>query len=158
MLFTILILVHVASSFFWGGGVLIGGLFFVPSIMEAGPGGGAVMAGVIKRHYTARMTGASIVAIVSGIWLYALRFSPAWALSPEGLVLALGGLLALSAWGIGTFRQKPLALAMGALAREGRHHEIPPLAAKLERHAKIAAWHVVAVILLMAGHSLASAF
>ena len=156
MEYSALILVHVLSAFVWGGGVVVAGFFFIPSILEAGPGGGAVMGGVMKRKYSVYMTIAGVLAILSGLRLYSLRFSAAWIVTPEGIVLTLGGLLGLSAFAIGMFRQKPLAEKMGLLAKEGRGAEIPAVAAQLAKYAKIAAWHLIAVIILMAGHSLAS--
>ena len=159
MEYGILLLVHVLGSFVWGGGVLIAGFFFVPSILEAGPGGGAVMGGVMKRKYTVYMTLSSILAILSGLRLYALRFgggSAPW--NAERITLTLGALMGLSLFFIGLVRQRPLAEKMGLLAREGRGAEIPAVAAQLAKIAKVSAWHVVAIIILMAGHSLATQF
>ena len=156
MEYGVLVLVHVLCAFIWGGGVLITGFYFVPSILESGPGGGAVMAGVMKRKYSLIMGVTSILAILTGLRLYAIRFSPAWVATSEGIVLTLGALLGLSAWGIGAFRQRPLAEKLGLLAKEGRHAEIPATAAQLARIARVGAWHIVAVIVLMAGHSLAA--
>jgi hypothetical protein len=158
MEFSILILVHVAFGLFWGGGLLVGGFFLVPSILEAGPSGGAVMAGMMKRRYSLAMTLSAALALLSGLRLYALRYSPEWLVSSEGIVLTLGGLLAISAWAIGLFRQRPLAEKMAALVQEGRPAEIPAVAARFAKTARIAAWHMVAVLVLMAGHRLAAFF
>src|SRR6187551_3303644 len=126
MEYAALILVHVASAFVWGGGVLIAGFFFVPAILEAGPGGGAVMGGVMKRKYSEILLATGFLTILSGLRLYFIRAAaPGWGGSPEGMVLALGGLLAISALAIGLFRQRPLAMKMGKLAAEGRGAEIP---------------------------------
>lgn len=156
MEYSALLLVHVLSSFIWGGGVVITGFFFIPAILEAGPAGGAVMGGIMKRKYGVYMTIAGVLAVLSGLRLYSIRFSAAWLSTPEGIVLTLGGLLGLSAFGIGVFRQKPLAEKMALLAKEGRGAEIPVVAARLTKLAKVAAWHIVAVIILMAGKSLAA--
>lgn len=156
MEYGILVLLHVCGSFVWGGGLIIAGFFFIPSILEAGPGGGAVMGGVMKRKYSVILSIASFVTILTGLRLYSLRFSAEWVTKPEGIALTLGGLLGLSVFAIGFIRQKPLAEKMARLAKEGRGAEIPPVAAQLAKYARIAAWHAVAVIVLMAGHSLAS--
>ena len=156
MEYGILILLHVVSSFIWGGGVLISGFFYIPAVLEAGPGGGAVVGGIMKRKYGLIMTVASFIALLSGFRLYGIRFGNGAPWNPERIVLTLGVLLGLSVFAIGMFRQKPLAEKLGLLAKEGRGAEIPAVAAQLTRYAKIAAWHIVAVIILMAGHSLAS--
>ena len=49
MEFPVLILIHVVFGIFWAGGAIVLGLFVVPAVLDAGPAGGAVMAGVVKR-------------------------------------------------------------------------------------------------------------
>src|SRR5258708_3291873 len=128
--FQILILVHVVSSLIWGASAILGGFFLVPAMLEAGPAGGQVMGGMMKRGYTPFIGISAVLALVSGVWLYSLRFSPAWAATPEGIVLSLGGLLGISAWAIGLTRMRPLSEKMGKLSQEGRHQEIPAVAAQ----------------------------
>jgi hypothetical protein len=152
----ILVFLHVATGIFWGGSLLFTGFFLIPSILEAGPGGGAVMAGVMKRGYSKAMSIAAIVSILSGLRLYYLRFQGGGIATPEGIVLTLGGLLGLGAWALGLFKQRPLAEKMAALVKEGRGAEVPPVAAQFAKIAKVTAWHVVAVVVLMAGHRLAA--
>ncbi len=154
MEYPLLIFVHLLSGAFWGVNVVIAGFFLVPAVQEAGPGGGAVMGGIMKRKYSQVMGIAGILALLSGLRLYGLRFSPEWALSAEGLVLGLGGLLALSALGMGFFRQRVLSEQMAKLAQQGRQAEMGPLAQQMAKTARVMAWHVVAVFVLMAGHGL----
>jgi hypothetical protein len=154
--YAVLILIHVASAIFWGGTLMVWGFFVIPSILEAGPGGGQVVAGLMKRKFSQVMVAMGGLTILSGLCLYYLRFSTAWLGTVEGMRLSLGGLLALSAYGLGIFRQKPLAEKMAALSKEGRGAEIPPVAAQLAKVAKVVAWHVVAVVVLMAGFRLSA--
>jgi uncharacterized membrane protein len=156
MEFSILILVHVASGILWGGGVLVTSFFLVPALLEAGPGGGAVMAGLLKRKFNPFLAVNGLLAALSGLRLYSIRFSSAWLGTSEGIVLTLGGLLAFSALFIGAARLRPLGEQMGALAQAGKHQEIPPVAARLRKLSQVQGWHVVAIILLMAGHRLAA--
>ncbi len=156
MEYPILAFIHVVCGVFWGGVIIFNGFLLIPSILEAGPGGGAVMGGLMKRKFAVVMAITAILSILSGLRLYHLRFSPEWVQTPEGMVLTLGGLLGLSAWAIGLFRQKPLAEKMAALVKEGRGAEVPAVAAQLAKVAKITAWHVVAVVILMAGHRVAA--
>src|SRR5262245_22697536 len=101
MEFPFLILLHVAFGIVWAGGAIVLGLFVLPSILDAGPGGGAVMAGVVKRRMPIVLTMAAALVVLTGLRLYMLRFSVGWLTSPEGLVLSLGALLGLGAFGIG---------------------------------------------------------
>ena len=158
MAFQILVLVHVVSSLIWGAGAILSGFFLIPAMLEAGQAGGEVMGGMMKRGYSPFLGISAVLALISGLSLYYLRFSPAWLGSSEGIVLSLGGLLGLSAWFIGLTRVRPLGEKMGLLAQEGRHKEIPPVAAQLARSGKVVAWHLVAVLVLMAGHGVASLF
>lgn len=158
MEYSALILIHVAAGIVWGGGVLINGFFLIPAVLEAGPAGGTVMAALVRRHYSPYLVTAAVLALLSGLRLYQLRFSLAWLGTAEGAVLTLGGLLAISAWAIGLFRQKPLAAQMAQLAQQGRHDELPAVATRFVRYARLSAWHLVAVVLLMAGHRLAALF
>jgi hypothetical protein len=147
---------HICCGAFWGINVILAGFFLVPAVQEAGPGGGAVMGGIMKRKFSQVMTITGLLAMLSGIALYSMRFSPQWALSPEGLVLLVGGLLALSALGMGVARQRPLAEKLALLAKEGRQAEMGPVAADMAKTARIMAWHVVALLLLMTAHRAAS--
>src|SRR5258708_2869197 len=100
MEYPVLVLVHVALAIFWGGGILIAGFFLVPSILDAGPAGGAVMAGMVKRRFPQIMVIAGALTLLSGGRLYWLHFSPEWLKTGEGMALSLGGLLAISAFAI----------------------------------------------------------
>ena len=50
MEFSTLLLLHVFFGILWAGGAIAVGFFVVPSVMDAGPAGGAVMAGMLKRR------------------------------------------------------------------------------------------------------------
>ena len=47
MEYLILIFLHVLFGIFWAGGAIVAGFFIFPSVLDAGPAGGAVMAGVV---------------------------------------------------------------------------------------------------------------
>ena len=55
-----LIFLHVAFGVLWAGGAIVLGLFIVPSVMDAGPAGGAVMAGVVKRRMPVVLSAAAV--------------------------------------------------------------------------------------------------
>jgi uncharacterized membrane protein len=162
--FSILLLVHVFFGILWGGGAIAAGFFIIPSVLEAGPGGGTVMAGVMKRRFPLLMSVAALLVVLSGLRLYSLRFSTAFLGTPEGIALTLGGVLGLGAFVLGVFVQRPTAQKLGDLgaqisARGGpptpeQAAEMQALRGRLGRVARLTAWHVVFASLLMAAHRL----
>jgi uncharacterized membrane protein len=166
MEFPFLILLHVAFGILWAGGGAVLGLFVVPAVLDAGPAGGAVMAGAIKRRMPLLLTLSAAIVVLTGVRLYMLRFSTAWLGTPEGIVLSLGAVLGLGAFVLGVFVQKPTAERLGALAAEVARSGAPPtpaqsgelreLQARLRRVARLTAWHLVGAALFMASHRLAS--
>ena len=166
MEFPVLILLHVAFGILWAGGAVVLGLFVLPAVLEAGPAGGAVMAGVVKRRMPIVLTLAAALVVLTGLRLYMLRFSMAWLTSPEGLVLTFGAVLGLGGFVLGVFVQKPTAERLALLGLQVAQSGGPPTAAqagelrdlqaKLRRVARLMAWHLVGASLLMASHRLAS--
>ena len=166
MEYTSLLLLHVFFGIIWGGGAIAIGFFVLPAVFEAGPAGGAVMAGVVKRRFPVVMTASGFVVVLTGLRLYMLRFDPSWLNSPEGIVLSLGGLFGIGALAIGFFVQKPTVEKLGALAGRIAASGAPPtpeqaaemnvLRARVGRMGKVIGWHLVAAALLMASHTLAA--
>jgi hypothetical protein len=162
-----LIFLHVLFGIVWAGGTVAVAFFFIPSLAEAGAGGGAVMAGVLKRGFPIAMTVSGAITVLSGVRIYMLRFSTGWLMTPEGLALTLGGLLGLGALGIGVFVQKPTAQRIGALGAQIAASGAPPtpaqaselqaLRAKMTRLGYVIGWHLLAASVLMASHRLLAA-
>jgi len=163
-----LIFLHVAFGILWAGGAIVLGLFIVPSVMDAGPAGGAVMAGVVKRRMPVVLSAAAVIVVLTGLRLFTIRYTSAWLGTPEGLVIALGGVLGIGAFVLGIFIQRPLVVRMGALAARIAASGAPPTAeqgaelaamrVRLRRVAALTAWHLVGAALLMSMHRLATAF
>lgn len=166
MEFASLLLLHIFFAILWAGGAVAAGFFIIPSVLEAGPGGGAVMAGVLKRRFPIVMTVSGLLVVLTGLRLYTMRFSTAFLGTPEGIVLSLGGLLGLGAFFIGVFVQKPTAERLGALGAElaaagsppspAQAAELAALRTRLGKVAKLTGWHLIASALLMASHRLAA--
>ena len=168
MEYLILIFLHVAVGIFWAGAGVALGLFVLPSVLEAGPAGGAVMAQVAKRRLPLVMTLAGIVVVLTGLRLYMVRFTPGFLMTTEGLVLTLGALFGLGALTIGYFVQRPTAQKLGALSGRIAASGAPPtpdqtremqdLRRRLRTAGALTAWHLVAASVLMASHRLATTF
>jgi hypothetical protein len=161
-----LLLLHVFFGILWAGGAVAAGLFVIPSVFEAGPGGGPVMAGILKRRFPIAMTLSGAIVVLTGLRLYSLLVSGAWIVTPQGIVLSLGGLAGIGAFIIGFLVQKPTAERLGALAAQVAGAGKPPTpdqAAELERLrtrlakvAKVTSWHLIVAAVLMASHRLAA--
>lgn len=166
MEFSTLLLLHVFFGIVWAGGAVAAGLFLVPSVLEAGPGGGAVMAGMLKRRFPMLMSVSGILVILSGLRLYSIRFSTAFLGTPEGVALTLGALLGLAAFVMGIAVQRPTAARLGALGAQisagggspapGQAQEMEALRERLARAARVTAWLVLLSSFLMASHRLAA--
>ena len=164
MEYATLILLHVFFGILWAGGAIAAGFFIIPAVLEAGPGGGAVMAGVVKRRFPIVMTASALLVVLSGLRLYTVQVSSSWIATPQGIVLSLGGVLGLGAFFIGVFVQKPTAERLGALSAEvaaaggpptpAQAAELQALRQRLGKVARLTAWHLIVASLLMAGHRL----
>jgi hypothetical protein len=163
--YTLTVLVHIFFGILWAGGAIALGFFVIPSVVEAGPAGGAVMGGMVgKRKLPHVYTGFAIMSVLSGLYLLYIRSNgnPAFWGSKEGIVLSLGALLALGGFGIAMAAQRPAALQLGALAGQIAAQGTPPTAeqgakmaalrAKLEKAARLQAIHLTAAMLCMASH------
>jgi uncharacterized membrane protein len=162
----ILILLHVTFAIVWGGGAIVAGFFLIPSMNEAGPASGAVMAGMIQRRFPMLMTVSGLIVILTGIRLYTMQVSAAWIATPRGIVLTLGALAGLGAFLIGVIAQKPTAERLGKLAAAVGAAGKPPtpeqaaemqaLRTRLAKVARVTGWHMLAAVLLMAANRLAA--
>jgi uncharacterized membrane protein len=166
MEYLVLVFLHVCFGIVWAGGVMATGFFVVPAVIEAGPPGGAVMAGVVRRRFPLVMVTAATIVVLSGARLYMLRFSTEWLVTPQGLVLTLGAILALGAYVLGVFVQRPLINRVGVLAGQiaaaggptaQQTAEMQALRLRLKKIAGLTAWHLVGAVLLMTLNRLAAA-
>jgi uncharacterized membrane protein len=162
-----LILIHVACGVVWAGGVISMGFFIIPAVMEAGPSGGAVMGGVVKRKFPVVMVSLAVLVVLTGLRMYMVRFSSAWLGTPEGIVLTLGGLAGIAALGIGIGIQKPATERMAALGAQIAAAGVPPTAeqaaelaalrARVLKIGRVLAVHLIVAVLCMASHRLFAA-
>jgi uncharacterized membrane protein len=164
MEYHVLLFLHVLSAIVWAGGVITLSFFIVPSVLDAGPAGGAVMAQVTKRKMPTVLITAAIVVVITGLRLYMKAFVPGWLATPHGIVLTLGAILGLGGFVIGVFVQRPLVDRLTALAAKVAASGAPPTAAqaaelqsmrdRLRRIARITGLHLLGAATLMSIHRL----
>jgi uncharacterized membrane protein len=163
-----LIFLHVAFGILWAGGAIAVSLFVIPAVVDAGPAGGAVMAGVLRRRLPTFLSIGAIIVVLTGVRLYMIRFTTAWLMTGEGLVITIGAVLGLGAFVIGFFIQRPLATKLGqmagAIAAAGtpptpaQAEELAAMRTRLVRVAALTGWHLIGAVVLMSAHRLATAF
>lgn len=167
MLFASLIFIHIFFASLWAMGAFIVGFFVVPAVLKAGPGGGAVLGGlVVKRQFFNAMALWSLLAVASGLALWALDFNAKggldWLKRPDGAVLTVAALGALHAFVKGLLVQRPTAQKLAALlAQLGQANgkpdpalveELQATQVKLAKLARGAAFELLGVAALMALH------
>ena len=159
----ILRLVHVIGGIFWVGAMFFVFRFLAPSIAEAGPDGGKVMAGITRRGFMQVMPVISILTLLSGIWLYwraSAGFSRVYLMSGPGHVYAIGGLLAIIAFILGVTVSRPAMMKGMALgkamenASPAERETMMATAASLRARGETVG-NVIAVLLILAAVAMA---
>ncbi len=113
--------VHIVAGAFWVGGVFLNAVFLIPSIMAAGPAGGAVMKEMVQRRLPVFMNIVMGTSIFSGIWLYGWNsdgFHLAWIVTGTGLTFTFGALCAIATAAIGGIMIVPAVKRLGQLGAE----------------------------------------
>ena len=114
-------LIHVVGGIFWVGAVVFVTLFLMPSLAEAGPDAGKVMAGLNKRKFMVVMPIVGILVILSGLYLYSIAsggFDHHYLESRPGHTYAFGGIFAILAFIVGVVVTRP-AMMKAAKMSEG---------------------------------------
>lgn len=95
----ILRLVHIVGGVFWVGSSMISTFFLSPAVAATGDSGQKFMAHLVtKAGISTRITGAAILTVLAGGWLYWIDsggLTSAWQYSGAGIGFGIGGFLAL---------------------------------------------------------------
>ena len=155
---------HVVCGILWVGGAVFSGLFMFPSVQEAGPAGGQVMQGLLKRKVPVIMSILALLTILAGVrllWRASVGFDGRYFASPVGMTFATAGAIAILAFLHGLATARPIAGKIAAVMaqmpqpganKEALGAEAKALQAKLAKHMRITA---VLLILASAGMALA---
>lgn len=117
----ILRIVHVLCGTFWVGSMLFTSIFLLPSIREAGPAAGAVMAGFQKRKLMVVIPIVALLTLLSGfrlIWIISNGFAPEFFETARGWTFSVAGSLALLAFIIGMVVNRPANIRMTAVGQQ----------------------------------------
>lgn len=146
---------HVVLGVFWAGTLLFLALFLGPSIRDAGPAGGAVMAGLMKRRFMDLLPAAAVLTVLSGLWLFwraSTSGAPGYMRSGPGMAYQIGGTAALLAIILGITIVRPstlraMALSQAAASATGDEQKSTMAAAQAHRLKAAATTRWVALLL-----------
>lgn len=128
-------LLHIVLGAFWFGAVMLFTFFVLPSIAEAGPAGGQVMAGMARRRYLDIMPVTGVLTILSGFALYwrdSAGFTAPWVQSMASMAYLTGAVAAIATLTVGLSIMRPGAAKVTALmAKAAATAEGPERAALL---------------------------
>ncbi len=158
-------LVHILGGIFWVGSMVFNAVFLFPAIRDAGPDGGKVAAGVMKRGFPVITPIVAILVMLSGLWMYSrasMGFDKVYMSSPVGMAFGTGAVFAILAFLVGMIVTRPAMMNAMALRQAAAQ------AAPAERDAKMAeaqaqqvratgSGNVVAILLVCAAAAMAVA-
>ena len=151
-------LIHIVCGVFWAGATLYLAGFVAPAVRALGPDGSKFMQQLSKTNRLPLvMNIAGTLTVVGGILLvYELSggFQPTWFGSNYGMVLSVGGVLALIAYLIGLTVSLPTIYRMNAIGKILAASEAPPSVSQQQELQKLrkklfTAVNIVAVLLLL---------
>jgi uncharacterized membrane protein len=113
---------HVGLGAFWVGTVLFNAAFLMPAMRDAGPDAAKVAAGLMKRRFMQVLPAASMLTLLSGIYLYwrlSAGFSVAYMTTPAGATYLIGGVAAIVGFAIGAGVVRPAMMRAAELTQAG---------------------------------------
>ena len=150
MLQLILRFSHVFFGALWVGMMVMNTFFVGPAVEEAGPDGGKVMAGLMRRRVVTLMPLFALITLVSGFWLFS-RFGKGFMASGMGKTFALGGAVALLAFVIGMAAARPAMIRAQKLAQAGGDmQEVQRLRARANSLGRVVGWLLMLALAAMA--------
>lgn len=114
-------IIHVLGGVIWVGSMFFMSVFLVPSMTEAGPEAGKVMAALNRRKWMIIIPIIALLTMLSGIWLLwrvSSGFNPAYMHSGPGRTYQLGGGLAILGFVVGLTMTRPAMVKVGKLTAE----------------------------------------
>ena len=111
-------IIHVLGGVIWVGSMFFISMFLIPSMTEAGPDAGKVMAALNRRKFMIVIPIIALLTMLSGIWLYwrvSMGFNSAYMSSGPGRAYGLGATMAIVAFLIGMTITRPAMVKMNNL-------------------------------------------
>lgn len=150
----ILRLLHITCGVFWGGAAIYLAVFVAPAVKALGPEGGKFMQQLARTNkLPIVMNITSTITILAGvllIWKLSGGFQYDWMVTPHGLILNVGALLAIIAYFEGQFIIRPTVLRISKLSQQiGSGQPTSEQAQRLIIYRKriLSAYNIVAILL-----------
>ena len=109
----VLRLVHILGGMIWVGSGIFNSFFLLPTLAQAGPAAGQVIAGLQRRRLFTILPIVALLTILSGVRLMQITsagFSPAYFASASGRTYAWSGVFAIVGFLVGVFVARPAAM------------------------------------------------
>ena len=161
----VLRLVHILGGMIWVGSGIFNSFFLLPTLAQAGPAAGQVIAGLQRRRLFTILPIVALLTILSGVRLMQITsagFSPAYFASASGRTYAWSGVAAIVCFLIGVLIARPAAMRaakVGAAMATASDADRTSQAATLERYRRTSSitssLSVALVVLAAAGMAVA---
>lgn len=109
----VLRLVHILGGMIWVGSGIFTSFFLLPTLAQAGPAAGQVIAGLQRRRLFTILPIVALLTILSGVRLMQITsagFSPAYFASTSGRTYAWSGVAAIVGFLVSVFIARPAAM------------------------------------------------
>ena len=146
--------IHILCGAFWVGALVFNAAFLVPAMGEAGPGGAAVGAALLRRGFATVLPVMAVLTLLSGLWLYSrasFGFQSVYLGSGPGMAYGIGGAIAVGAFAYA------LAVARPAMIRSMALGQAPAEAEPAVRERQLAEAQAVRARAAKAGNIVAAA-
>lgn len=141
---------HVFFGALWVGMMVMNTFFVGPAVEEAGPEGGKVMAGLMRRRVVMLMPLFALITLISGFWLFS-RFGRGIMATVMGKAFAFGGATALVAFIIGMAAARPAMMQAQRLAQSGGAiQDVQRLRARANSLGRVVGWLLMLALATMA--------
>ena len=157
----ILRLIHIFSGIFWVGTNFFSLFFLTPSVIAAGPAGGAVMGRLASSRFPVVIGTAAVLTIVAGsllFWKDSSGLQTDFLFSPVGITISIGALSGILAAVVSLGFQLPITLRMAAISKEIQASGNPPTPAHMQelqalqkRMPVVSRWGVVLMVIAVIG-------
>ncbi len=160
---TILRLLHIVAGLIWVGAGIIVSMYFEPALAKSGVDTSKVMQALYtKTSFSKLLPIVSITTTVAGLILFYMvtnGFSDVnFMRSGQGIVLSIGALAGLAAFGHGfatlgkySGQYATLIETMGNNPSDDQEKSLHEIEVKLSRHGKMSMWMGVVAVVFMAG-------
>ena len=114
----VLRLLHVVGGVVWVGGVVLMHFVLLPSVAQAGPAAGPVMAAIPQQRLFRWLPAIAVITMLAGLrllWVVSAGFAKAYFLTWAGHTYSVGALLAIVGFLIAMLVSRPSAMRAGQL-------------------------------------------